>query len=270
MPWRTLECRYLYAGIAPQSTGERDMAILDLVLERFSWIFGEGLRCVREPSYCLTTVQFWVAVATGTGLVLGFARWMTMKVRKNTVEDRLGRIEERVGARSEGKSILTDCELIRAHRTLFTRPAFTRSCIQELSILLLADVVDETIAALGTGKHYDAKGQARGDFGDLHHYRRRSHRANIVEVYERLQALQWVLKDFDGFLRACPEVNYPTREFISAGLPMRIDAALWKQILERCDQVDIERNAIIQVFNNMLDECDEPPLSTIPLSSRSL
>ena len=187
------------------------MGVLDYASEHLAWIFGETLRCVREPSYCLTTVQFWIAVATGTGLILGSARWMAMKLKKNTVEDRLERIEGGIVGRGKPKGSGNDCELVRAHRTLFTRPAFMTSCIQELSILLLSEVINETIAALGTGMHYDAKGQLRGQFADMHSYRRRGHRKSIGLIYQHLQQLQWQLKEFDGFLRHCPGAHYPSR-----------------------------------------------------------
>jgi hypothetical protein len=135
---------------------------------------------------------------------------------------------------------------------------------------LLADVVDETIAALGTGKDYDAEGQLRGEFGDLHSYRRKSHQSNIGEIYQRLQGLQWVLKEIDQFLRNCPGTYYPEREFISAGLAKRIGPVVWEQILKRCDRIDLERSGVIEVFNKMLRDCREPPLPTIRLSSSQL
>jgi hypothetical protein len=145
-----------------------------------------------------------------------------------------------------------------------------RSCIQEISILLLADVIDETLAALATGKHYDDKGQIRGEFADLHAYKEKSHRHDIGEIHRHLQGLQWLVREFDGFLRNCPGTNYPTREFVSAGLPKRIDASLWQEILRRCDQIDISRNSIVGLVNNMLSRCSEHPLPLIRLSSTLL
>ena len=165
------------------------MQVLQFIQEYGSWIFDQAFRCAREPSACVSTVQFWVAIGTGTALIAGFARWVAMKARKTTIEDRLERIEGQVGGGPPRRSGGDDCERVRAHRTLFTRPAFTRSCMQELSILLLADVVDESIAALGTGTPYDAKGQLRAEFADIHGYKRRGHRKNIGLIYQHLQQL---------------------------------------------------------------------------------
>ena len=239
---------------------------MEILQEYSSWFFDEALRCAREPSACVSTVQFWVAIGTGTALILGFARWVAMKARKTTVEDRLERIEGQVVGGASRKSG-DDCELVRAHRTLFTRPAFTRSCIQELSILLLADVIDESIAALGTGMHYDDKGQLRAEFADLHGYKRRGHRKNIGLIYQHLQRLQMQLKDLDQYLRHCPGAHYPAREFISAGLRSRIDQATWQEVIGRCDRIDGERNNVIMLFNRMLQQCRELPLPLITLSS---
>ena len=155
--------------------------------------------------------------------------------------------------------------VVRSHRTLFTRAAFMTSCIQELSILLLADVVDETIAALGTGTHYDAKGQLRAEFANLHGYKRRGHRKHIGLIYQHLQQLQWQLKELDQYLRQCPDANYPAREFISAGLRRRTDPTTWQEVIGRCDRIDAERNNVIMLFNHMLQQCREPALSLITL-----
>ena len=224
-------------------------------------------QCLSEPGGCVTTVQFWVAVGTGLALVIGFVRWATMKWQRTTVEDRLERIEGGIKGEKGRKAKNNDCELVRAHRVLFTRPAFITSCIQELSILLLSDVVDETIAALGTGKHYDAKGQLRGEFRDMHGYRARSHRKNIGLIYGHLQQLQWQLRELDQFLRHCPGAHYPQREFISAGLRKRTEQAIWNEVIARCDRIDAGRNSVIGLFNRMLDECHEPPLPLITPSS---
>jgi hypothetical protein len=243
---------------------------LQYIQEYGSWIFDEVLRCAREPSACVSTVQFWVAIGTGAALIAGFARWVAMKARKTTVEDRLERIEGQVGGvhrRGSGD----DCELVRAHRTLFTRPAFMTSCMRELSILLLADVIDETIAALGTGTHYDDKGQVRAEFADLHSYRRRGHRKNIGLIYQHLRRLQVQLKDLDQYLRHWPAARYPEREFISAGLRRHIEQqATWQEVLGRCDRIDAERNNVLILFNGMLQQCREPPLPLITLSSTYL
>lgn len=227
------------------------------VLERIA-------QCVSEPGDCVTTLQFWVAVGTGLALLIGFVRWAAMTWRRTTVEDRLERIEGGIKGRKPKKN---DCELVQAHRVLFTRPAFMTSCIQELSLLLLSDVVDETIAALGTGKHYDANGKLRGEFRDMHGYRGRSHRKNIGLIYGHLQQLQWQLRELDQFLRHCPGAHYPEREFISAGLRKRTDQVTWDEVIARCDRIDAGRNSAIGLFNRMLDECREPPLRLITLSS---
>jgi hypothetical protein len=231
------------------------------------WIVGETGRCVREPGNCVSTVQFWVAIGTGTALVFGFARWLVMKIRKTTIDDRLERIEGGIESGKDRRRQGDDCELVCAHRTLFMRPAFMTSCIQELSILLLSDVIDETIAALGTGTHYDAKGQLRGKFADMHGYRRRGHRKNIALIYQHLQHLQRQLKDLDEFLRHCPGARYPQREFISAGLRRRTDEATWNEVIGRCDRIDEERNAVIRLFNRMLEECRQAPLPIITHST---
>jgi hypothetical protein len=218
----------------------------------------------------VTTVQFWVAVGTGLALVTGFVRWVAMKWRKKTIEDRLERIEGGIKADKERKVSVDDCELARAHRTLFTRPAFTRSCIQELSIPLLAEVMDETLAALNTGTHYDSKGQVRAEFADLHAYRDESYRQKVSVIYQHLQELQWLLKEFDQYLRQCPAAYYPSREFISAGLSKRVDEGTWQAVIDRCDRIDVERNNVITAFNAMLRSCRESPLPLIRLSSTSL
>jgi hypothetical protein len=79
-------------------------------------------QCVSEPSGWVTTVQFWVAVGTGLAFVTGFVRWVVMKWQKKTIEDRLEHIEGSIKAGKERKPPGDDCDLVRAHRTLFTRP----------------------------------------------------------------------------------------------------------------------------------------------------
>jgi hypothetical protein len=243
------------------------MDLWQYIQDQLSWSFAEIAQCTREPSGCVSTVQFWVAIGTGTALIFGFVRWVTMKLHKTTIDDRLHRIEGGIAKGKDRRWSGDDCELVRAHRSLFTRPAFMTSCIQELSILLLSDVIDETIAALGTGTHYDAKGQLRGAFGDMHGYTHRGHRKNIGLIYELLQQLQWQLKDLDQFLRHCPGAHYPAREFVSAGLRKRTDQATWNALIGRCDRIDGERNNVIKLFNSMLQECGEVALPPIVPSS---
>jgi hypothetical protein len=225
------------------------------------------VQCVGDPSSCVTTVQFWVAVGTGLALVVGFVRWAVMKLQKKTLEDRLERIESGIKSGKQGKRRGSDCELVRAHRALFTRPAFTRRCIAELSIPMLAEVMDETLAALNTGTHYDSKGQLRAQFPDLHAYRDKGHLHNISLICQHLQQLQWLLKEFDQYLRQCPGAYYPPLEFISVELRLAVDPATWQQVIERCDRIDVERNNVITAFNAMLEQCRELPLPLIRLSS---
>jgi hypothetical protein len=225
-------------------------------------------QCVKEPGSCVTMVQFWVAVGTGLALVTGFVRWVVMKWKRTTVDDRLERIEGGIKVGKQRATTSNDCDLVRAHRTLFTRPAFTRRCVSELSIPMLTAVMDETLAALSTGTHYDSKRQVRSQFSDLHAYRSKGHRANIGVIYQHLQQLQWLLKEFDQFLRHCPGAHYPPDEFISRELRLVVDGGTWQQVLDHCDGIDIERNNVITAFNAMLEHCGEQPLPLIvPLSS---
>jgi hypothetical protein len=101
----------------------------------------------------------------------------------------------------------------------------------------------------------------------MHGYRGRRHRKNIGLIYRHLQQVQWHLKEFDQFLRHCPGVNYPQREFISAGLRKRTEQATWNEVIGRCDRIDAERNNVIVLFNRMLQECRESPLPLITSSS---
>lgn len=244
------------------------MDMLHYLQETVGWFITQAVQCTREPSTCVTTVQFWVAIGSGIALIVGFARWLTMKVRKTTIDDRLGRIEAGTIRRQRAGSS-DDCELVRAHRTVFTRPGFMISCIGEVApffgsnraptVLILVEVINETIAALGTGRHFDAKGQVRGEFADLHGYRRPEHRKNIALIYQQLQQVQWHLKEFEEFLQSWPAVQPPHKR--------PTDPVVWSELIDRCDRIDTERNKLLGVFNRMLQQCGEPALPLVPLSS---
>jgi hypothetical protein len=243
------------------------VAALAILPEQFRWIFDRTMQCVTEPGHCLTTVQFWVAVGSGTALVIGSTRWAVMKLRKTTVEDRLQRIEAQAEAPTNQRR-MSDCEIVASHRMLFARPAFSRYCLQEISILLLSDVVNETIAALGTGALYDSKGLKRAEFPTRNRYTNSINKTEIEAIYRYLQDLQLLLRDLDVFLRETPGTHYPDgREFISVGLRKRVAPEAWQEILMKCDQIDGTRNEILGAFNKMLQNCSEPPLPLIRLSS---
>jgi hypothetical protein len=241
------------------------MDITQRIMDLITWASGRVSHCVAEPGACVSTVQFWVAVGTGIGLILGVVRWGLRKARKVTVEDRLRRIESKVVGDASRSS--SDSELVRAHRALFSRPAFTTSCVQEISILLLMDAVDETLTALSTGRLYDRKGLLRGVFDTMFGYRSDASRKVARAIFDALQDLKVELRSLEGLLRACPVAMYPPREFLSGGLQKRTDAATWQAILAQCDRVDVGRNKVIALFNQILAGSKEVPLRSIALSS---
>lgn len=242
------------------------IAALAIFTEQFRWMLERTTQCVTGPSHCLTSVQFWVAVGSGTALLIGATRWAAMKLRKTTVEDRLQRIEAQT-ERATSKRRMSDCEIVASHQMLFDRPAFRTYCLGEISIPSLWDAVNETIAALGTGALYDSKGLKRAEFPRRSEYTNSINRTEIENIYRRLQDLQLLLRDLDVFLREMRGTHYPDREWISLGMRGRIPPETWQEILMKCDRIDAERNEILGAFNKMLENCGERPLFLIELSS---
>jgi hypothetical protein len=58
------------------------MTFFDYLTEQIRWIFERTPQCVTEPGHCLTTIQFWEAVGSGTALIIGSTRWALMQLRK--------------------------------------------------------------------------------------------------------------------------------------------------------------------------------------------
>lgn len=167
-----------------------------------------------------------------------------------------------------------DAELLRAHRSIFERPAFQVPCIWELFIRELVDAIDDTMAAINTGKLYSRNGRQLANLSGRGEYRLPEFRDAFSRIANSLTKLKREVLDFEAiFKNAQPEYSHH-QNFYAMLMSTRwakMKVAFIRRLVGHMDSIDRLRNDIIDELNVLSVRCGEPaPFKNIEISSEIL
>jgi hypothetical protein len=163
-----------------------------------------------------------------------------------------------------------DAELLRAHRQIFDRAAFSTSCIHELFITELSEAIDDTLAALATGSLYSRSDRLLKTFPDRSDYLLPEFREAFSRIVAALKCLKQEVVRFEVFFRNTfghdpgdgmdffRTARYLCDEANKAGV---------RASLMIMDEIDKLRNEVIAELNVLLKKCGLQTFDSIELSS---
>lgn len=164
-----------------------------------------------------------------------------------------------------------DADLLRYHRQIFQRPAFSVSCVDELFLSELSDAIDGATAALNTGSLYSRSNNLLASFDASANYRVPEFKEAFRRIGEGLTTLKReAVELIEFFGRVCPDSSRP-RYFLEMAMssanrhPQHLAT-----IIQRMDKVDRSRNNILQELNPLLAKCGLEPFNLITLSSAKI
>lgn len=163
----------------------------------------------------------------------------------------------------------SDTDLIKRHRRIFDRPAFRMPCIYELSLRELRDAIDQTQAAINTGKLYSRDGNLQASFPDRSAYQTPQFKDVFGKLPNQLTQLKRLVTQFESaFAAANP--GYSHHEDFYAMILSLLHSDTTTQIanlVNQMDKIDTHRNKILSEVNQLLKVADGDLLPVIELSS---
>lgn len=199
----------------------------------------------------------------------------------------------RLGSRYE-LDLQHDAELLSSHRVMFMRPAFQVACAQELFLSELLEAIDDTLAALNTGRLYSRRGNSGGaanllgEFADASSYRSPEFRATFRALSGRLVQLKRRVLEFERYFRSVnPGYSHhenfyamfqgfwydPGRGFWSEedrGDTPAPNSEVLTSLVDRMQAIDDLRNEMLTQINRLLILCGDAPLELIIPGSREI
>ncbi len=164
-----------------------------------------------------------------------------------------------------------DCSLIRQHRPIFDRPAFSTPCIYELFLAELDEAVTDAQTALNTGSLYSRKGRMLANMAPKGNYKTPQFIASVSTVSRLLSQLHQLIVNFGSELGRSPSNSDYPRTFCAMALELkRLDNSI-QPALDKMDSIDVERNNILSEINSLLLLGNDHPLPfpLIQLSSKT-
>lgn len=161
-----------------------------------------------------------------------------------------------------------DAVLLKQHRRVFDRPAFSVPCIWELFLSELLEAIDDTAAAINTGSLYSRSGRLLSSFPDRNEYRLPEFKETFSRITGKLTALKRAVTEFEEFFRRVNSSYSHHANFyamvmsFSRGNPSDV-----RTLVSLMDSIDQLRNEILDELNVLLSKCDEETFKSIELSS---
>lgn len=165
-------------------------------------------------------------------------------------------------------NLSNDKALLHQYLTVFARPAFRVSCIEELSLKELIEAIDATQMAINTGKLYSRSNLLIGDFEKVSSFKSTQFIENFSLMSENLIGLKKLVLKFVDFYEKEGDADILNNNFysIARDLLEKGDTFFLKKALKWMDQIDIKRNDILSHINVLLND-SEKNLKLIELSS---
>jgi hypothetical protein len=146
-----------------------------------------------------------------------------------------------------------DRSLLERHKQAFERPAFRIPCIWELFLKELTQAIDQTQAAINTGKLYTREGHLIDNYQGARHFKTALFKDAFKKVELELTKLKYFVSDFEHFFKKqFPDYDHHTNFYsmfmmaVNKGNP-----AVIKQMVADMDKIDIKRNEILTILNQL-------------------
>jgi CHAT domain len=166
-----------------------------------------------------------------------------------------------------------DVSLLKQHRVMFDRPAYQTPCIDELFLSELLGAIDDTQAALNTGKLYSRSGKLLATFPNKNDYRSNEFRETFRFISRELTHLKRLTVNFQKtYFETNPEYSNHQNVFgnifgWASSVQRTSDSETFKTFVKEMDNIDETRNRILKSINTLLSKYELQPLELIQLSS---
>jgi hypothetical protein len=162
---------------------------------------------------------------------------------------------------SEAVSV-TDIDLLKHHRTIFDRPAFRSSCIDELFLREVSEAVDDTQTALNTGSLYSRSDKLLGTFPRKNEYKSSEFVQSFAGILNDLTLLKRQVETlrmdfrFDYF-RSNPILADSDLTHLVMELAEQGNRDIIRKVIQQMDEIDATRNKILSRLNQLLEVSGE-------------
>jgi hypothetical protein len=195
------------------------------------------------------------------------------KKYEESLETLLNVLRDKPIVRGKEKSFETvylqeDQRLLEKYLDVFQRPAFRTPCIWELFLRELIEAIDDTQAALNTGKLFSRSKNLLGEFPNSNQFKTQE----FKEVFKKIPLIMTQLKGeviffSDAFYNDNPQYRHHENFYaMLMDLGRHGNRQVIKSTVERMDSIDKKRNEIIILLNQLLVDKDKH-LEQIELSS---
>jgi hypothetical protein len=181
------------------------------------------------------------------------------------------------GRSAEALALTEDAALLARHRVVFERPAFWTACINELFLDELRDALDDTRAALATGRLYSRSRNLMVEFPNQNMYRLPEFRDAMQRVHEGITDVKRALVAFEKLVAIEVPAEDHGRDFYSLLWLMREEGSgeerrrrrqlTTRRALRLMDGIDDARNRILDAVNPLLERTGQTPFQLIERSS---
>ncbi len=161
-----------------------------------------------------------------------------------------------------------DQRLLENYLNIFQRPAFRVPCIWELFLRELIEAIDDTQAALNTGKLFSRSKNLLGEFPNSNQFKTKE----FKEVFKKIPLLLTQLKGEviffgDTFYKDNPQYSHHENFYaMLMDLGRQGNGQIIKSTVQRMNNIDKKRNEIINLLNHLIPDNDKH-LEQIELSS---
>lgn len=146
-----------------------------------------------------------------------------------------------------------DKHLLDKHLQAFDRPAFRIPCVYELFLEELSQAIDNTQAAINTGKLFTREGFLMDNYSGSRHFKTKTFKDAFKSIEYQLTKLKYFVTDFShDFKQQFPDYNHHSNfysmfmEVIAKDKPETI-----RKMIVEMDKIDKKRNEILSILNQL-------------------
>ena len=178
---------------------------------------------------------------------------------KEFTKEKFGSLESTLGNQLsiEEVNLQEDKRLLQQLKVIFERPAFRESCIHELSISELITAIDDTQAALNTGKLYSRSGNLLGEFSSYLEFRTSEFQTKFKQIVSSLQKVKKRAKVLFNVIEQHMDMSKyhfgcsPRDQIICCCIDCIKDNEVVQQLISMMDDIDKERNEILDTLRSL-------------------
>ncbi|QMU30648.1 toll/interleukin-1 receptor domain-containing protein [Adhaeribacter radiodurans] len=176
-----------------------------------------------------------------------------------TLQELVNVLRDKDAVRGGQKSFETvylqeDKRLLENHLTAFERPAFRTSCIWELFLRQLNEAIDDTQAALNTGKLFRRDKTLVDEYSKASEFKTKEFKDSFKKIAVLLSELKTIVTLFgDNFYVDNPDYKHHDNFYaMLMDLGRKGNKSKIRKAVADMDLIDTKRNEIIIIINNLL------------------